>query len=249
MTRMLTMGTLIFMLVGGTAQAASIALSEYGFNIDGAISFPRSGHAPLDPVPAGVDLSGFDEVTGLGTILVTIGGAGDHSFDLFVDHEIDEPQNSFFNEFGSVLGAPGAGQSWEIDEPGIIFGDIVDNFVLSSLDGTNGVPAALPHDVSMAIGWDFNLLPDEVATIVLELSQTAPNGFALVQTDPDSDASIYLSSSLSKSSSESAIPEPGAALLFGAGFAVVAAALRRRRARAPVRRGALPALEERAKTH
>ena len=33
---------------------------------------------------------------------MTIAGAGLHNVDLFVDHEIDEAVNSFFNEYGDV---------------------------------------------------------------------------------------------------------------------------------------------------
>ena len=75
-----------------------------------------------------------------------------HNILVFLDIEIDELVNTFFNEFGSVVGAPGAGLSWEIDEPGYVFGDIYTNFVAGALDGTNGVPSGSPDDVSFALG-------------------------------------------------------------------------------------------------
>ncbi len=49
------------------AQAVVIGLAEYAFNMDGFVSDMTYG----DPVPAGVDLSGFDETTGLGTLRFT----------------------------------------------------------------------------------------------------------------------------------------------------------------------------------
>jgi len=201
-------------VTSNVAWAADIALFDYGFNIDGTVSMPSQG----DPVPVEVDLSGFDAVTGLGAIGVTMTGAGGaHSFDAFFDHEIDEAINTFFNETGAANGTALAGQSWEIDEPGAADGDIFLNFENSALD--NGIGTSVfgdtvfPDDVSMAMGWDFSLVAGETALIELVLSEMAPaSGFFLSHSDPASNATIYLSSSLT------AIPVPAAAWLFGSGL-------------------------------
>ena len=105
-SRLLT--TLVLFFAMSTSADAAIFLVDYGFNIDGAVSVPTLG----DPLPAAIDISAFDDLGGLGTIEVIIGGAGAHSFDSFFDHEIDEPANSYFNEVGTSVGAATAGQSW-----------------------------------------------------------------------------------------------------------------------------------------
>src|SRR5688572_28622601 len=116
--------------------SAEVNLFEFALNVDGTVSNPTQG----DPTPAAVDLSGFDGSTGLGSITFSLTGAGSHYFGAFLDHEIDEPINTFFNELGAVSGAPQAGQSWEIDEPGFgaIPGDIFDNFLGGTLDNSIG---------------------------------------------------------------------------------------------------------------
>jgi hypothetical protein len=153
----------------------------------------------------------------------------------FLDLEIDEPVNTFFNEFGGPEGVPGAGQSWEIDEPGFVFGDIFNNFTASdengsALEGSTAVPVATPDDVSMALAWNFSLGTAESAEIAFLISATPPGGFYLSQTDPDSDYSLYFSSALRISpTGPSNMPEGGTTMallcggLFSLGF------LRRRR--------------------
>jgi len=201
----------LYTLSFSVADAATIDLFEWALNIDGAVSNPTQG----DPIPSGVNVAGFNDSTGLGAISITIIGAGSHAFDAFFDHEIDEAINTFFNENGAVTGASAAGQSWEIDEPGFIFGDIYTNFMNSNLDNINAVPAGLEEDVSMAVGWDFVLAAGEQATIDILLSLSAPtSGFFLTHSDPDSDESIYFSSTLSISQ----IPIPAAVWLFGSGL-------------------------------
>lgn len=228
----------VLLLIFSLPSRAGIVLYDYGFNIDGKVSMPILG----DPVPAEVDISGFDDITGLGDITATISGAGTHTFDAFFDHEIRETNNSFFNEFGSFTGAPGAGQSWEIDEPGFAgdngvlgengdpyYGDIFDNFEDSMLDNQINYDSfdnqflASPDDVSMAMGWDFTLGVDEFATISLTLSELMPtSGFYLSHTDPDTKdqnenvvpTTFYLSSSLDIAK----VPEPSILLLFGTGL-------------------------------
>jgi len=199
---------------------ADIGLYDWAMNIDGTMWEYSAG----DSIPG--DTSAFDDITGLGIINVTVSGTGTHYVGLFVDHEIDEFANGFSNETGATSGSPAAGQSWEIDEPGWFNGDIYGNLGAGDLD--NGIGTSIygnttfPDDVSMAMGWDFDVA-DVPAVITFNLSDTAPlSGFYLIQNDPDSSASIYFSSTLV------AIPAPGALMLGAIGAGCVGWLHRRR---------------------
>lgn len=210
----------VMALAGWTqAPAATIDLFEYAFNIDETVT---NGSAP-----PGVNVAGFDTGTGLGTISVSITGPGAHYVSLFVDHEIDENINTFFNELGSTAGTAAAGQSWEIDEPGFMAGDIYRNFTNIALDSTNSISHA-PNDVAMAIGWEFLLGADETALIRFVLSTDPLTGFVLTQIDPDSQASLNFASTLTIQGGEQGVPEPGALLLVGAALLALLDARRRR---------------------
>jgi hypothetical protein len=190
-----------------SASAGVINLYDWAYYADGTTYENFLG----DSMPT----TGSLDSDGLGTLSWTTSTPGNHTFIAFFDHEIDEATNTFFNEYGAATGSPANGQSWEIDEPGYLFGDIYDNVLAGSLDNSNGVPITAPDDVSMALGWDFSLNPGFVATIQLLLSDKAPNsGFYLSQTDPDSSVTIYYSSSLNVAP----VPIPGAVLLLGSGL-------------------------------
>jgi hypothetical protein len=154
-----------------------------------------------------------------------LSGAGPHSAYLFLDHELSESVNTFFNEVGSVSAmSPPSGLSWEIDEPGFVFGDIYDNFFLGTLD--NSVGTLLPDDVSMAMGWDFVLGAGETGLVEFMLGTAAPEGFHLRHHDPDSGESVYFWSQLSIRSDPIGIPDSGmggpivvAAVAAGLGWA------------------------------
>ena len=69
-------------------------------------------------------------------------------FIVFLDADIDRATNTFFNEYGEFVslalppGAPAgaiAATSWEIDEPGFLFGNIAPHVLTGTLDNTNGV--------------------------------------------------------------------------------------------------------------
>lgn len=215
-------------LLGMSSLSAQAVPSLYGysFNVDGTVTDVKL--SPFDPIvaaPAGVNVGGFNDSTGLGSITATITGAGSHTFDAFFDHEIDVAINSFFNESAAASGVAAAGQSWEIDEPGFIDGDIYENFQASALD--NGIGTSIygdtffPDDVSMAMGWDFTLAAGETGFISLMLSDFMPaSGFFLTQSDLNSNDNIYLASSLSIKST-TAVPAPPIVWLLGSGIGII----------------------------
>ena len=194
------------------SNAATIALVEAWSNKDGTLT----------------SASGLLDSQGLGTINLSVTGVGNHFLGLFVDHEIDQVLNTFFNEYGTAVGGPSAGQSWEIDEPGWVFGDIFTNFSGSALDDTNGVPSGSEDDVSMALGWDVTLAAGETALASFTVSTNQPTGgFYLSQTDPDSQATIYFSSTKQIRSNTPNVPDGGWTLaMLGASLTLMGAVRR-----------------------
>ncbi len=234
----------LFLVFGvSSAEAATIGLYDWAVNIDGVV-WDSFFDGP--PEPAGVDITGFDTGTGLGTVEITTTGAGYHVVLGFFDHEIDEAINTYYNEYGTATNAPAIGQSWEIDEPGFgsnidpdYFGNIFWNVLdsdsstgswLENINGDDlsGSPEDLwPDDVSMAMGWDFSLESFETSTILFILSQTVPSGFYLTHRDPDSDENIYFTSSNFITGEDvgggaAVVPIPSAVFLLGSGLAGLA---------------------------
>lgn len=205
-------------------SSAGVLLADYKINVDG-----------LPPLPGVVNLAGFNTTTGLGTVTATFNSPGTYYFGFFVDHDIDDDANTFYNEFGTVNGTPSSTLSWEIDEPGYRFvnpGDIQANFASSLLDNSNGVPLGSEDDVSMALALKLTVGVDEQAIIKMTVSQSAPtSGFYLTQTDPGSNTSIYFSSSLDIVPTNGTVPEPSSWLVM-LGLAAAALKIRRKTVKA-----------------
>lgn len=214
----LILAATLSVVVSATANATAV-LVDWAFNADGTLSQNANGDAM--PTTGLLDSSGF------GTLTYSITGAGAHSFVAFFDFEIDQATNTFFNEFGSTTGTAAAGQSWEIDEPGWTFGDIYNNALNGTLDNSNAVTAAAVDDVSFALGWSFNLLDGQTATMTFSLADILPTilpTFYLTHTDPEAGPNfnltenIYFWSDLVVTGGPTIVPAPGALLLMLGGL-------------------------------
>jgi hypothetical protein len=167
-----------FICFSASAVASPIVLNDWAFNIDDDLYEYFAG----DTMPGSAQL----DASGLGQFDLEFASNGSHSVSAFFDFEFGRSANTYFNEYGQAVGTPAPGQSWEIDEPGFIFGDIYDNLVFNSLGNDNAAPQGSEEDVSFALGWDFNLAAGETAYLSFFTALTAPvDAFYLSQTDPE----------------------------------------------------------------
>lgn len=227
----------LFLIASMTAQADPLDQFEACVMADGVASNVGNGtiNCRLTGATAGnVDDSGLG-ADNLGSVTVEVTGVGEHNVSMYGDWEIEQETNTFFNEHVATGGALEAGQSWQADRYNNQ-GSIFDRFVSNTLNGVNGVSAAFADamaeqdviccDVTMALGWVFTLLADQVATIVFTISDVMPDsGFWLAQVDRRSGTTYYFSSVLSIRDGNT-VPEPGTLLLLGAGL--LALGVRRR---------------------
>jgi hypothetical protein len=70
-------------------------------------------------------------------------GSAQMSITAMFDFDIDTSSDTTFNENGALVGTLAAGQSWEIDEPGYVFGDVYDNV----LSGVSILPKKAPNKI------------------------------------------------------------------------------------------------------
>ncbi|MBS3804678.1 MAG: PEP-CTERM sorting domain-containing protein [Oleiphilaceae bacterium] len=217
-----------FSLSSVSASVLQSNLNDWAFNIDGEVSEFFAG----DLLPGSGDL---DSETGMGVLGFEFDSAGTHSLTAFLDFDFASNRNTFFNEYGATNnGEPASGQTWQIDEPGFVFGSIYDNVLAGALNNANTVPESAPEDVSFALAWDFELLSGESALLSLFTSELAPqDSFYLSHTDPqmgsafDESQSIYFWGDLDITGAPVSVPEPSSLLLLMAGLALLTLVRRR----------------------
>ncbi len=216
------------------ASAAVYNMYESFTNSDGTLTW---GADPSLLVPTSSDF------TAPLTWSATFNTIGLHYFGVFVDPEIDELLNTYYNEKGSAQGTLAAGQSWQIGDP------VADNTVSPNIydlasRGTltnSDLNGGIANDVALALGWNFNLGANQTATLSFTLSDILPtSGFFLHQYDPgispegvqvSDPASLYFYSTLliEDTGGNTPVPEPSTIVLLGTALAGLGLYARKRK--------------------
>jgi hypothetical protein len=185
-----------------------------------------------DPLPSGLDygfaysLSG--DLTDLFLTYTLTNNTGsllsDIRFFSYMDAEITETGNTFFNEYGDASGTPGSGSgdanpdAYEIDDP--VLGNILAyNLYNGALDNTNGVPIGAPNDVALALAFNLGALsPLDVATITLLISTDGDRLGSLALLQYDDISPDYVTFSGQSRVTGHPVPEPGILMLLMSGL-------------------------------
>lgn len=239
----------LFLSVSNAVHAGVVSIQQYS----GFLYSSSLGSTSLEHTAIGYDV---DELSSAGVTTTftqnldaeSMGSVGwtfsndtgavltDAWFFVYLDAEIDQAINTFFNESGGLLSVTGAGagdifaDSWEIDEPGYVFGDIYDNLLAGGLDNSNGVSAGAEDDVAMALGFNLGDL-GAGDTVIIDMIINRLGAGGLFHTDEESaDTFFWDGTAVVQRNSPVAVPEPGTVLLVLIGL--VFAGIARRKSRA-----------------
>ena len=152
-----------------------------------------------DTITAGLDVTFTNNLNAenVGTLVWSVtnntgGNLTNVSLFGFLDVEIQEQINSFVSEYGTTVDlnlgtGPGDGMpdSFEIDEPEFVFGNIISNLLAGALDDMNALQPASSNDVSMALGFAIgDLAVGETLTATFDISLTNNSGLGHVDPSP-----------------------------------------------------------------
>ncbi len=217
-------------VIGITEYSSFISASEFGST---SLQHTGVGFGVDDYTGAGLDVVfsnslGADNIGSISWKITNSTGStlNDVSFFGFLDAEIDEATTSYFNETASAAGLVlGAGSddaqadSFEIDEPGYLFGDIFSNLLGGALDNTNAL-LGIEDDVSLALGFYLGtLLSTESIMASFEISEIDNGG--LYQYDSASDYGFYFLGAVSIIDDAVEIPNPSTLFLMSLGLLAV----------------------------
>lgn len=136
----------------------------------------------------------------------------------YLDAEIDPDLNSSYNESGRLVSVDGLGSgdtgadSWEIDEPGFLFGDIYEHLFIGALDNTNPISAGNENDLALALGFYLgDLFAGDSWSLILNISASDIGGLA--QLDSASGSEFFLNGTAVIKRATS-VSEPSIAILM-----------------------------------
>jgi len=214
----------VLMMAGLPQHAkAEVVLNDWCVNVNGdsgtVCNNPYVGPTVATSGASSIDVSAFDYTLSpgantLGTITVTLGAAGYAS--VYMDYDIDFAGYGSFQDYGTVgIGAP-PGFGWELDDPNVsnIFPDFAANTLANTNNvGTAVIPATPPVTICCDVSWALGVGGlSSGSTVTFSVSDTAPGGFYLQQTNADTGDSIYLSAAVT--SPLSSVPEPSTLILL-----------------------------------
>jgi hypothetical protein len=249
------LSTIFAVLIAGVFAPAFYAssLQDWEFNVNGTTYYPAKG-STLASIP-GVNLSGFNLSTDLGTIQITVGKTGANYVGGFVYNPAGIP---FYNEYGASYNTLATGETWQIDVPEYDVasanhgaGTIIDNLANETLSDTNSVPgsttnylnncgangggsanASCNDFVSSALAFSFTLKAGQTETVDFTIGSSVPATlFTEGDIHPiDGSNAAAVASYFSGSATPGSVPPPppppsGAPEPASAGLAAVAVGL------------------------
>jgi len=170
---------------------------------------------------------------GTGTLTVTL-APGHYNIFTIYNYNVD---GNGLNEYATALGSLSVGQVYSVNVEGSAgtSGTLYNQGVNGTLNDTNSC-ANLGNCTDVAVGLGYNniTVPDgSTGTITFTASATPPSsGFSVLQTNGSTGGAISLSSNVQINgdlNTLTAVPEPGAMGLMGAGLGALLCFVRRRR--------------------